>query len=188
MSNARTLETQPQELRRSWGWLLALGILFVILGSIGLGMVVGLTLVSMLFLGVLLIIAGVSQIVDVVKSRHWKAVAWHAFTAMLYIVGGVLIIYDPFMASMLITAMLATVLIIIGISRLFMAFIMRKSSGWVWLFLAGLVAIALGTMILMKWPLSGLWVIGLFVAIEIIVDGWSYIFLALTLRRAKKTQ
>lgn len=43
------LAIEATELRHSWGWLLALGILFVILGCIGLGMVVGLTLASMLF-------------------------------------------------------------------------------------------------------------------------------------------
>ena len=34
-------------------------------------------------------------------------------------------------------------------------------------------------MILARWPVSGLWVIGLFVAIEMIFGGWSYIFIAL---------
>ncbi|CEK10264.1 HdeD family acid-resistance protein [Legionella hackeliae] len=175
---------EPRDVKRSWGWLLTLGILFVILGCIGLGMVVGLTLASMLFLGVLLIIGGFLQIVDVFKARRWKAVAWHAFIAVLYLIGGALIIYDPFLASALITALLATVLIIIGLSRFFMALMLRGSKGWGWLLLAGIIAIALGVMILMHWPLSGLWIIGLFIAVELIVDGWTYIFMALALRNA----
>lgn len=146
-------------------------------------MVVGVTLASMLFLGVLLIIAGFLQIVDVFKCNEWKAVAWHALIAILYIVGGGLVIYDPFLASTLITALLAGVLIIIGVTRLVMAVGLRGSPGWFWLLLAGLVAIALGLMILAHWPISGLWVIGLFIAIELIVDGWTYIFLALAIRR-----
>jgi len=173
----------PQELKRSWGWLLALGILFVILGGIGLGMVVGLTLVSMIFLGVLLIIGGVFQIVDVFKSPEWKAVVLHALIAILYIIGGALVIYDPFLASALITALLAGVLIVIGITRFVMAIRLKGSPGWFWLLLAGLIALALGIMILAHWPISGLWVIGLFIAIELIVDGWTYIFLAMAIRR-----
>ena len=178
------IEPRVSELRRGWGWLLALGILFVILGCLGMGMVVGLTLASMLFLGVLLIIAGCSQFVDVFKAKQWKAVAWHALIAALYIVGGCLIIYDPFLASALITALLAAVLIIIGLTRFIMAIRLKGSPGWGWLLLAGIIAIILGLMILMHWPISGLWVIGLFIAIEMIVDGWTYIFLALSLRRA----
>ncbi|WED41873.1 HdeD family acid-resistance protein [Legionella cardiaca] len=175
---------EPQDVKRNWGWLLTLGILFVILGGIGLGMVVGLTLASMLFLGILLIIGGVLQIVDAFKCRRWKAVTWHAFIAVLYLIAGGLVIYDPFFASAIITALLAAVLIIIGVSRFFMAIMLRGASGWVWLLLAGIIAIALGVMILIHWPMSGLWIIGLFIAVELIVDGWTYIFLALSLRHS----
>lgn len=178
-----SIAVEAGELKRGWGWLLALGILFVILGCIGMGMVVGLTLASMLFLGILLIIAGCSQFVDVFKAQHWKAVAWHALIAVLYIIGGCLVIYDPFLVSALITALLASVLIIIGLARFIMAMRLKGEPGWGWLLFAGLIAIALGVMILMHWPISGLWVIGLFIAIEMIVDGWTYIFLALGLRR-----
>jgi uncharacterized membrane protein HdeD (DUF308 family) len=172
------------ELRSNWGWLLTLGILLVILGCIGLGMVVGLTLASMLLLGVLFVIAGILQIIDAFKAKFWKTVAWHAFAAVLYIIGGCLIMYDPFLASTIITALLAGVLIIIGLTRFIMAIQLRHTRGWGWLLFAGIIAIALGVMILLHWPISGLWVIGLFIAVEMIVDGWTYIFLAFAIRQA----
>lgn len=175
--------TDTDNLKRNWGWLLALGILLVILGCIGLGMVVGLTLVSMFFFGVLLIIGGFSQLIDVFKSKKWKAVAWHASVAALYLIGGCLVIYDPFLASTLITALLATVLIIIGLTRFMMALKLKGTTGWGWLLFAGIVAMLLGILILLQWPISGLWFIGLFIAIEMIVNGWTYIFLALGIRR-----
>lgn len=175
--------TIPANIARNWGWLLGLGILFVILGCIGLSMIVGLTLVSIMFLGVLFIIAGFAQIIDVFKSRGWKGITWHALIAVLYIVGGGLVIYDPFLASAIITGLLAWVLIIIGITRLTMAFALRHASGWGWLLFAGLTSIILGILILMQWPFSALWIIGLFIAIELIVNGWSYIFMAFAIRR-----
>jgi len=67
-----------------------------------------------------------------------------------------------------------------------MAFQMRPAGGWWWLVLAGAVSAALGVMILMQWPQSGLWIIGLFIAIELIFNGWSYIFVALAARAAAK--
>lgn len=179
------IDSTMVDVKRNWGWLLALGILFIFLGCIGLGMVVGLTFASMLFLGVLLIIAGISQIIDAFYSKQWKGVLWHAFIAVLYIIGGALVFYDPFFASALITAMLAGVLIVIGLCRFIMAFSLRGSPGWIWLLLAGLIAIALGVIILIHWPISGLWVIGLFIAIEMLVDGWTYVFLALAIRSAQ---
>lgn len=182
--NARANKVGLQDVQRNWTWLLGLGILFVILGCIGLSMVVGLTIVSMLFFGILLIIGGASQIVDVFKAHKWRGVLWHAVVAVLYLVGGGIVLYDPLLASALITAMLAGTLIVIGMTRLMMAFSMKNSAGWVWILIAGLIAILLGLMILMQWPVSGLWVIGLFIAVEILVTGWSYIFFALSFRKA----
>lgn len=146
-------------------------------------MVVGLTIASMLFLGALLLIAGLSQIIDVFKSKQWKGAVWHALIAILYIIGGGIVIYDPILASTLITVLLAWVLIFIGIIRLIMASVLRNESGWGWLVFAGLTALVLGILILLQWPYSGLWVLGLFIAIELLVNGWTYIFIALAIRR-----
>lgn len=168
--------------RKGRGWLLALGILFLILGCIGLGMTVGLTLVSMFFFGILLIVAGISQIIECFKETHWQGVLWHAFISALYVIGGIIVMYDPFLASAMITALLAGVLVVIGLSRFFMALSIRGEKGWGWVLLAGLISTALGIMIFMHWPMSGLWIIGLFIAVQLIVDGWTYIFLAASKR------
>ncbi|WP_298622379.1 HdeD family acid-resistance protein [uncultured Legionella sp.] len=169
-------------LKRNWGWILGLGILFLFLGCIGLGMVVGLTLVSMYFFGALLIISGITHAIDVFKHTEWKGIFWQALIAVLYIAAGCLVFYDPFLASTLITGILASVLIVIGLTRIIMAIALKDSKGWGWLLLAGIAAIVLGGLILAQWPISGLWVIGLFIAIEMIVNGWTYIFIALSLR------
>lgn len=174
----------PDALERSWGWLLGLGLLFVILGSLGLWMVVGLTLVSVLFIGVLLLIAGVTQLIDVFGSKkwQWKGMTLHAVIAVLYLVCGGIFIYDPFLASTFITALIAWVLIVIGVVRISMGFALRASGGWGWLVLGGITAIILGVLILLQWPYSGLWVLGLFIAIELIMTGWSYIFIAFAIK------
>jgi uncharacterized membrane protein HdeD (DUF308 family) len=174
----------PAEIKRNWGWLLGLGVLFIILGCIGLGMTVGLTLVSMWFMGILLFIAGISQIIDTFKSKQWKGVLWHALIAVLYIAAGGTFIYDPFLASVFITAFLAGIFIVIGLTRIAMAITLRHEQGWFWFLLAGLASFILGCMILAQWPWSGLWIIGLLIAIELIINGWTYIFIALALRTA----
>ena len=47
---------------RNWGWLLALGILSVILGIIGLGMTFLLTVASVLYFGILITVVGGVQV------------------------------------------------------------------------------------------------------------------------------
>lgn len=173
-------------LANSWGWLFGLGLLFILMGIVGLGMLAGLTLISMVFFGVLLIFAGASHIVDIFSYREWKKILWHVLIALLYIYGGCLVIYDPFLASAIITALLAGMFLMLGITRIITAIALKEYPGRGWLFFAGVIAILLGIMILAHWPVSGLWFIGLFIAIEMIINGWSYILIALSLRKPEK--
>ena len=168
--------------QRSTRWLLGLGILFIVLGLIGLGMTASITIISVLFFGILLIVAGISQIIDVFKSKHWHASLWHILVALCYLIAGGIFIYDPLLASTILTSFIASILIVIGVFRVMMAFSLRENSGWGWILLAGLIAIALGGLILAQWPWSGLWVIGMFIAIDLLIAGWTYILLALALK------
>lgn len=192
MSNDKTghnIENRPvfTKLKPKWGWLLALGIVFVLMGFVGLGMVGGLTVMSMLFFAALLFIAGAAHFFYIFQDKKWRGALFHAVIAILYIIGGCIIIYDPLLASAIITAFLAGVFIVIGITRLIMAYRLRNASGWGWLVVAGIAALALGIIIWSQWPISGLWFIGLFIAIEMIMTGWSYIFIALAVRRRTRT-
>lgn len=179
-----TKPVELKDLKPSWGWMLALGLLFLLLGFIGLGMTFGLTMMSVIFFGALLIVGGVLQFFDIFKSKQWKVALWHALISVLYVVGGCLVVYDPIMASAIITAMLAGILIAVGLSRIVIAFMMRGSQNWIWLLLAGIASLILGIIILAHWPVSGMWVIGLFIAIEMLINGWTFIILALAARRA----
>ena len=167
------------DLVHNWGWLLAQGILLVVLGTIGLGMTIWLTLASVFIFGVFLVIGGGVQIFQTFKCKGWESILWHALIAVLYVLAGLNIMADPLAASTLFTLLLAGALVGIGVVRLIMAFQLRGVKNWGWPLIGGIAAMVLGFMILARWPVSGLWVIGLFVAIEMIFSGWSYIFIAL---------
>jgi uncharacterized membrane protein HdeD (DUF308 family) len=51
--------------------------------------------------------------------------------------------------------------------------------GWGWQVADGLITLALGLLVFAEWPASGLWVIGLFVGIDLIFYGSAWIALAL---------
>lgn len=174
------------ELGKNWIWLLLLGFLFLILGLVGLGRLFALTLAGALFFGVLIIIGGVAQFLEALKCKGWKGVAFHVLIAVLYVIAGVFVIGDPLAASVLLTWVLAAVLVGVGVLRIIMAIQMRSSGSWIIPLLGGIISIVLGGIILAQWPLSGLFVIGLFIAVELIVNGWSYIFIALAARSASK--
>ncbi|KFI22892.1 HdeD family acid-resistance protein [Nitrosococcus oceani] len=186
MSKTFTKERVPQrervfgELGKHWGWLLALGILFIILGTIALGMSVTLTVVTVLFFGVLLSIGGIFQIVEAFKCKGWRSVLLHILIALLYITAGVMLITEPIAGSLALTALLGGAFVATGILRIVMGFHLKGTGArWGWVVFAGVVSLVLGGMILFQWPVSALWVIGLLVAIEMLFHGWSYVMIAL---------
>ena len=186
-SNNDTLVPPPAlfgELEKNWGWLLAFGLASIVLGTIGLGMTFVLTQATIVFFGVLLVVGGVFQLLHSLKCRGWKSTGWHVLIALLYVAGGILMVLNPVVAGLTLTLFLAGILVAVGILRIFMAFQMRPAKGWWWPLLAGIVSAALGVMIFAEWPQSGLWIIGLFVAIELIFNGWSYIVLARDARKS----
>lgn len=176
------------DLKRNWGWLLALGIVCIILGTIGFYMTFALTLASVQVFGILILAGGVLQLLDAFTCKGWKGVLWHVLIAFLYLGAGAVMLYDPLLASKVLTLVIAALLIAAGVARFIIGLQMRPADGWYWPVLSGLISSLLGGMIIAQWPLSGLWVIGLFVAIELVVNGWSYVFVALAARKAGRAE
>ena len=178
------LEPALGKVKENWGWILALGILFIILGFVGFGMVVSLTITTTMVFGGLLLAGGILQLFHAFKCKGWKSILWHILIALVYIWAGAVVMFDPVFSSFVLTMMIAVALMMVGAMRIVMAFQIKGAKGWVWLLFAGIISLALGGIILAQWPFSGLWVIGLIVAVELTIHGWSYVMLALLARNA----
>ncbi len=177
------------ELKDNWGWLLALGILSTLLGILGFYLTFAFTLASVLLFGFLILAGGVLQLIHAFNCKGWKSAFSHGLIALLYVMAGILIMLDPVLVSSLFTLMLGGILIAAGTLRILMAFQHRRvADAWYWPVLSGVVSMLLGGMIIAQWPLSGLWVIGLFVAIELLINGWTLIFVALAARKATQAE
>ncbi len=172
------------DLSHKWVWLIALGIIQIILGTVGLGMTFGLTLATILVYGIFLLICGGAQIVHAFTAKGWKNLVLHLLIAVLYVLAGIIIINNPLAASLFLTLFIGFVLLATGVIRVIMGFRFKGSKNWHWPLLSGIVSILLGLMIISQWPVSGLWVIGMFVAVELIINGWSSVMIALAAREA----
>ncbi len=171
-------------LRKSWGWYLALGILMIVLGTIGLGttVTVEITLVSVVFFGWLLIIGGVFQAGHAFWRREWSGFFIDLLTGVLYTVVGGLIITHPLGSAVELTLIIAVLFLFSGVFRIVTAIaVPLPNRGW--LMVNGVITLLLGVMILAQWPGSGLWVIGMFIAIDMIFNGWSLVMLSLAARK-----
>ncbi|MBS4168672.1 HdeD family acid-resistance protein [Parachlamydia sp. AcF125] len=170
---------QFDQIRRNWASFMAVGILLIILGSAAIGFSVFTTLFSIFILGSLLTSTGILQIVQSFWARKWSGLFLSAALGILYLVTGVICFARPAASAMALTLLIAAFSLINGLVKMFNATLLRFSqSGWV--FLNGLITFILGILILADWPVSGLWVIGLFVGIDILLLGWTWVLLALS--------
>jgi len=152
-----------------WGAYL-LGAVFVLAGFFVLGNVVLATLISAIVLGVVLLIAGISEVIQAFSAPHWRGLFLRLLIGVLYAVGGLMLIMDPLASSVLLTFAFGIALIASGIVRLFQAVQYWEWIGWL-LLLSGIVGILAGAVILAKWPVSGLAVLGFLVGADLILHG-----------------
>ncbi|NOR80531.1 MAG: HdeD family acid-resistance protein [Methyloprofundus sp.] len=173
-------ETKVNIVRTNWGWLLFVGIFMVISGFIGLSMEFALTITSLALFGFLMLGGGILQLVDAFKAEGWQSILWHILIALMYVATGLVMIIFPGASAVWITLFIGASLLATGFLRIIMGFQMRGVvKGWGWTIFSGLMSILLGLMIFAEWPVSGLWVIGLFIAVELIMQGLSMIHIAL---------
>jgi uncharacterized membrane protein HdeD (DUF308 family) len=192
MSQAETVRpTEPavpdlwaetaKELRRHWLWELLLGILLVVLGMVALGHVLLASVFSALMFGWLLVIAGVGQVIEAIRTARWGGSLWHLLEAVLCLLVGGLVLAKPGRALEILTLMAGIFLTVEGVFRMVVAIVWRLPHG-VWMFLSGLISLVLGLMIWSEWPSSSVWVLGTFLGIDLLFNGWSLIMLAIAAR------
>jgi uncharacterized membrane protein HdeD (DUF308 family) len=170
-------------LRAKWGWIVALGVVYVIAGFIALGSVVMATVASVLVVGVMMIVAGVAEVINAFQIKSWgKFVLW-ALLGVLYIVAGFLTFDNPLLAAVLLTLLLGASLVVSGIMRIVLAFGMKSEAPWIWIALSGVITLLLGSLILARWPVNSVYILGLFLGIDLIMAGAGWIGLGFGLHR-----
>lgn len=167
------------DLKRSWGWFLGLGIVLIVLGTIALGSSVLLTLASMVLFGCVLLAGGSLAIAHAFLRKRWGGFFLDLVIGILYDAAGFFLVVHPGEAAITLTLFIAFFLMMGGVLRILVALtVPLHHRGW--LLLNGVITLLLGIMIWRQWPVSGLWVIGLFVGIDMIFYGWSLVMLGLT--------
>ncbi len=169
-----------------WGWFFAWGVLLVLLGVLAITYATVTSVVSVIVFGVLLFIGGVVIIFDCFKSSwgKWGEFFMHLVMGILYLVAGLILIKGPLAGSITLTLLLAIFYIVLGLFRTFSC-LTREVTNRGWRLASSILTLILGILILIEWPMSGLFIIGLFIGIDLIFTGWIYIVSALSARTAR---
>src|SRR5579862_954872 len=114
----RTASPDSSRPRTRWGWFVALGIAQLALGIVAWFDVIAFTIAGVIFIGALLLVAGVFQVVHAFMDREWGGFALHLLVGILYIVGGFLLMAEPLQGSLVITLLVAAALVVGGVLRI----------------------------------------------------------------------
>jgi uncharacterized membrane protein HdeD (DUF308 family) len=115
----------------SWGWFVALGIAFIVLGAVCIANDVTATMVSMLTLGWLLVIGAAVALVQSFRTREWSGFFLYFLTALPRGVAGYLLIRYTISGEVGVTMVLALLLLVGGMFRIIGASALRFPN-WVW--------------------------------------------------------
>jgi uncharacterized membrane protein HdeD (DUF308 family) len=171
-------------LRAKWGWIVALGVIFMIAGVIALGSVVAATASAVLIVGIMMVMGGVAEIIAAFNVKDWGKFAVWMLLGLLYVAAGVICFLNPFAAATILTLMLGIALVFGAILRVFLAWHMREAGKpWGWVAVSALITLVLGVMIIAQWPASSFFVLGIFLGIDLIFIGSAWLTIGLALKK-----
>ncbi len=178
------ITSELQQIGNRWGHFLTLGIILVILGTLAIIFSCIASMAVALTFGIVLAVSGLVQIVTSFWASRWSGFFIELLVGLLYLVAGIFLIRHLGAAIAALTLFMAFAYIIGGVMRIAFGITHRVvGSGWV--LLNGILSLILGIWIWVQWPWDTFWVIGLFVGIDLIFLGWSWIMLGAAVKPAK---
>lgn len=176
-------EVPPSVMHEKWGWFAGLGLLLLICGAIALGNLLVATVASVYYVGMLMLIGGIVHLAHAFQMRRWEHVVFWVLSGILYTLAGILAFANPLLASEALTLFLAIALVIAGTFRVWVGRRLKPLPGWFWIIVSGLATAVAGIAIMVGWPVNSLWILGLFLAFDLIFQGWTLVVFGLVLRR-----
>jgi len=162
------------------GWFIALGIILILIGTAAILFPFLSTLSTEIFVGWVLVIGGITQIVHGFWAKDWGGFFWELLVGLLETGAGLILLVYPVAGIIALTVYLAATFVIEGVFRAALAFRIKPQAGWGWMLFGGIVSIIVGAMLWAKLPSSALWAIGLLIGINIAMAGWTLLMLAIS--------
>ena len=166
-------------LSKSRGWLIAGGILSVLVGFLAIASPLLFSFVIAQFLGAFALVTGGISLFMALFGKEVTHRILEALFALIRIAAGLALFICVASSIAVITLIFAVFLIVEGIFLIAGAFKLRKHDGWSWTLINGIAALILGLMVYARWPSDSAWVLGLFFGINSLFSGLSLLMLGL---------
>jgi uncharacterized membrane protein HdeD (DUF308 family) len=167
-AGAATLSIPPTWVR------ILLGIVLVAAGIFVLADVTVATLISTVLIGIIAIVAGGFEVAHAFWTRGWGEFVWQIVLGVLYVAFGLVLLNQPVSGALILTFALGLLLFASGLVRILLSFRHWGEGGWLML-ISGTFGVLAGLVILSGWPVTGLWVLGFLLGIDLIVHGVAWL-------------
>jgi uncharacterized membrane protein HdeD (DUF308 family) len=151
-----------------------LGLVMIAAGILVLGDIMLVTLISTIFIGWVAIIAGAFEVVHAFWTKGWGGFVWQVLLGILYIAVGVVLVGQPVASALILTYVLGLVLAVSGFVRILLGITHWREAGWIML-LSGVFGVLAGIVILTGFPMTGLWVLGFLLGVDLISHGLGWL-------------
>jgi len=191
MSSIETGPEQPGDLllrsiRRHWVLFLVEGLMLIAFGAIAIIVPGAAALAVTVLLGWLFLLSGILGLATTIWMRQLPGFWWSLLSALLAIATGAALLWWPFGGVLSLTLGLAIFFLIEGAVSIMYALDHRREFGgrWGWMLVSGVVDIVLAMLILVGFPGTAAWAIGLLVGINMLMGGVALVAMALHVRAA----
>jgi len=166
-------------------WIVALvGVALILTALVVLGHLMAATLISTILVGAMLTVAGLFQIIHAFAERAWGGFALSLLIGLLYLATGLMLGFNPVTGALTLTLFLAAFLLASGVVRIVLAFRFWHMFGWL-LLISGVFGILAALVIMTGYPMTGLWVLGFVLGIDLMIHGVWWLGFAFILRGAR---
>jgi uncharacterized membrane protein HdeD (DUF308 family) len=166
-------------------YTLITGILLIVLGTGGILLPGVMSLSTVLFVGWLLLVGGSLWAIHTYRYSPKSVMGWIK-PALLFIIGGLMLFY-PVSGVEVVGLLLAVYLLLDAMHSFTIAQSIHPAKGWGWMAFNGVVSILLASLFVLGWPVNSLWLVGLYVSISLLLDGWALIAIGWMLRKGKSS-
>jgi uncharacterized membrane protein HdeD (DUF308 family) len=178
------LSTDPGMQQQLYKSFRTTGILLLLIGAISILLPQLVSVLLSLFIGSVLILAGLAVAYGTWAGYRSSGLAW--LKPFVLIIIGLLIAFNPAIVAAALGVLLVIYFLLTGFASIGFALDLRPLGGWVWMMLNGVLSITLAIIFLAGWPFSSAALIGILVGISFLFDGISLLAVSSAMKTAQQ--
>lgn len=171
-----------QQIKSFGSHSLSIGILLVLLGTAGVIVPGMMSYATVGMFAGMLLFGGAIWAYHTWQSNPGSFMDW--LKPLLLLVTGVLMLTYPQPGIASLTLLLSAYLLMDAYGSFGLAHSRYPDKGWGWMVFNGVMDIALATLFFIGWPGTSLMLLGLFVGISLVFDGWALIVIGWAMRKS----